>query len=107
MTPTNSEARLAEIAARASGFVYCVARKGVTGRKTDLDARVAEFLARCRRSTDLPLALGFGIKTPEDVRAVNGLADIAVIGTACLEAWETRGAARYGDFLGELAAATR
>ncbi len=107
MTPTNSEARLAAIAARASGFVYCVARKGVTGRRTDLDRGVAEFVARCRRATELPLALGFGIKTPEDVRAAGRLADIAIVGTACLEAWETRGAAGYEDFLCELAAATR
>lgn len=105
MTPTNSEARLAEIACGAEGFVYCVARKGVTGRRTDLELGVTDFLARCRRATDLPLALGFGIKTPEDVRSVRPLADVAIVGTACLEAWETRGETGYREFLGELAAA--
>lgn len=107
MTPTNSEARLAEIASRAAGFVYCVARKGVTGRRTDLELGVVDFLARCRRATDLPLALGFGIKTPEDVRAVGPLADIAIVGTACLEAWEKGGEKGYREFLSELAAATK
>jgi tryptophan synthase alpha chain len=78
----------------------------VTGRRTDLSAGVSGFLARCRRATDLPLALGFGIKTPGDVRAAGKLADIAIVGTACLEAWERLGKAGYRDFLGELAAAT-
>lgn len=102
MTPTNDEARLAQIARQASGFVYCVARKGVTGRQTDLSQGVAAFLARCRQATELPLALGFGIKSPADVAAIQGLADIAIVGTACLEAWEHAGAAGFKTFLGSL-----
>ena len=107
MTPTNSDARLEAISTQASGFVYCVARKGVTGKRTDLAHGVTEFMARCRQATDLPLALGFGIKRPEDVRAVRSLADIAIVGTACLEAWENRGGEGYREFLGELASAIR
>jgi tryptophan synthase alpha chain len=106
MTPTNSPGRLAEIARRASGFVYCVARKGVTGKRTEIASEVRGFLGRARAATDLPLALGFGIKTPDDVRAARGLADIAIVGTACLEAWEEGGREGYGRFLGGLAAAT-
>ena len=106
MTPTNSLARLAEIGRQASGFVYCVARKGVTGRKTDLSHGVEALIARCRRATVLPLAVGFGIKTPVDVRELRGLADIAIVGTACLEAWERRGPSGYGELLKELAAET-
>ena len=106
MTPTNSPRRLEEIARQASGFVYCVARKGVTGARTDFTRGVEAFLARCRSSTGLPLALGFGIKTPDDVRAVRGLADIAVVGTACLESWERDGPAGYTRFLADLAAET-
>ena len=106
MAPTGSDARLARIATRAAGFVYCVARKGVTGKRTDLDLGVGEFLARCRQATELPLALGFGIKTPEDVRSVKPLADIAIVGTACLEAWETQSEAGYKDFLSKLTAAS-
>ena len=106
MTPTNSLARLAEIGRQASGFVYCVARKGVTGKKTDLSQDVEALIARCRRATALPLAVGFGIKTPADVRELRGLADIAIVGTACLEAWERRGPSGYGELLKELAAET-
>ncbi len=106
MTPTNSPARLAEIARQASGFVYCVARKGVTGKPTDISRDVEAFLSRCRKATSLPLALGFGVKTPADVRAVRGLADIAIVGTACLEAWENGGLRGYADFLKGMAAET-
>jgi tryptophan synthase alpha chain len=106
MTPTSSPERLSEIAAQASGFVYCVARKGVTGKPTDLTGGVEAFMARCRKATRLPLALGFGIKTAADVRAVRGLADIAIVGTACLEAWEQSGPDGYRRFLASLAAAT-
>jgi tryptophan synthase alpha chain len=103
MTPTNSPERLAEIGGQASGFVYCLARKGVTGKRTDLSRGVEEFLGRCRTATPLPLALGFGIRTPADVRALRGLADIAIVGTACLEVWEERGPGAYREFLMALA----
>jgi len=106
MTPTNSPARLAEIGRQASGFVYCTARTGVTGRKTDLSQGVAAFLERCRTATSLPLGLGFGIRTAADVREVRGLADIAIVGTAGLEVWEERGADGYRRFLKTLAAET-
>jgi tryptophan synthase alpha chain len=106
MTPTNSPARLAEIGSQASGFVYCAARKGVTGRKTDLTVGVAEFLERCREATSVPLGLGFGIREAEDVRELRGLADIAIIGTAGLDAWQGRGPEGYRRFLETLVAET-
>lgn len=107
VTPLNSEERLREIAATASGFIYCVARKGVTGNATELDAALKTYMERCRHITRLPLALGFGIKTAEHVNRLRGIADIAIVGTACLEAWETRGRDGYRRFLQELHAATR
>jgi tryptophan synthase alpha chain len=106
MTPTNSPERLAEIGRQASGFVYCIARKGVTGKKTDFVQGVENFLARCRRATSLPLALGFGITSAADVRALRGLADIAIVGTACLEVWEKRGLSGYRAFLQTLVSET-
>jgi len=106
MTPTSSPERLAAIGEQASGFIYCVARKGVTGRRTELSGGVEAFIAKCRRATGLPLALGFGIKTPEDVAAVRGLADIAIVGTACLEAWERSGPEGYRRLLEDLVAET-
>jgi tryptophan synthase alpha chain len=107
MTPTSSPARLAEIGRQASGFVYCTARKGVTGRRTDLSNGVGAFLERCRAATALPLGLGFGIKSAADVRELRDRADIAIVGTACLEVWEAHGAHGYRQFLKTLAAETR
>jgi len=57
-------------------------------------------------ATSLPLALGFGLRTPADVRALRGLADIAIVGTACLETWEARGPDAYREFLQALAGET-
>lgn len=88
MTPTNSAERLDKLARHASGFIYTVARKGVTGSQTDMNHSVAEFIAECRRHTDLPLAVGFGVKSREDIEFIGQHADIAVIGTAALQAWE-------------------
>jgi len=105
MTPNNTDERLREIAANASGFIYCVARKGVTGRRTQLDESMVDYLERCRAATDLPIALGFGIKTPEDIGLLKGQADIAIVGTACLEVWESKGAQGYLEFLKSLVAA--
>jgi tryptophan synthase alpha chain len=106
MTPANSTERLHAIGRQASGFVYCLGRKGVTGKPTDLSQGVAEFLARCRAATPLPLALGFGIRTPADVRALRGRADIAIVGTAGLDTWEAQGAEAYCAFLRALARET-
>jgi len=107
MTPTNSPARLAEIGGQASGFLYCTARTGVTGRQTDLSQGVAAFLRRCHEATPLPLGLGFGIRTPANVReARDHGADIAIIGTAGTQAWEEGGADGYRQFMKTLAAVT-
>ncbi|MBF0175497.1 MAG: tryptophan synthase subunit alpha [Magnetococcales bacterium] len=98
MTPTTPEQRLAEIGAAAAGLCYCVARKGVTGRQTAFDSAIYAFLARCRAATSVPLALGFGVKTGDDVRNLVGKADIAVVGTAAIEIHRTGGAEAVGDF---------
>ena len=106
MTPTNTRSRLQRLAQSARGFVYCVARKGVTGMQTDIDQGLKAFLARCRSVTSLPLALGFGLRTGSDLRHIQGLADIGIVGTALLAAWEEGGAAQYEALLQELGAAT-
>lgn len=106
VTPLNSEDRLKEIARTASGFIYCVARRGVTGSETRLDENVAAYLQHCRRIIKLPLALGFGIKTAEHVHQLRDAADIAIVGTACLQAWENQGRAGYLEFLQSLHQAT-
>ena len=106
MTPTNSLARLQEIARSARGFVYCVARKGVTGRQTHLDDSLEAFMMRCRQATALPLALGFGLRTGADLRRLHGLADMGILGTALLTTWEQGGAVQYERLLQDLRAAT-
>jgi tryptophan synthase alpha chain len=63
MTPATPVPRLHKIAQHARGFVYCVARKGVTGGHTSLDQSLSAFVSRCRQATPLPLALGFGLQT--------------------------------------------
>jgi tryptophan synthase alpha chain len=106
MTPTTPIPRLHHIAQHARGFVYCVARKGVTGLHTDLDQSLEAFVARCRQATSLPLALGFGLQTGADLRHIQGLVDIGVVGTALLTTWEQGGAKAYETLLQELRAAT-
>ena len=88
MTPTNSDARLKQLASCADGFIYTVARKGVTGSNTNMNNDVADFIQRCRQYTSLPLAVGFGVSEAQDVEFIGHHADIAVIGTAALKAWE-------------------
>src|SRR5690606_22909861 len=68
-SPSTTDARMKEIAERASGFIYCIARKGVTGAATDFDG-LDSYLKRCRAATELPLALGFGVKDNKDVHAL-------------------------------------
>ncbi|MCI5133177.1 MAG: tryptophan synthase subunit alpha, partial [Candidatus Electrothrix sp. EH2] len=60
-TPTSTDERMAEVAEQGSGFMYCVVRKGVTGRQTAMDDGLSQYLLRCRRASNLPLAVGFGI----------------------------------------------
>ena len=81
--PTTSDTRKAEIAKRASGFIYCIARNGVTGAKTDF-AAVDDHVQRCRKATQLPLALGFGVRDRADVASITGKVDIAVVGSETL-----------------------
>jgi tryptophan synthase alpha chain len=82
VAPTTSDARLRMVAARASGFVYAVSRAGVTGARTSLSAEAARLVGRVRATTDLPVAVGFGISTPEHVAEVWRYADAAVVGSA-------------------------
>lgn len=105
MTPTNKDDRLQELAAVADGFIYTVARKGVTGASTDMNREVAGFLERCKQVTSLPLAVGFGVSQKADIDFIADHADIAVIGTAALKAWENNGAEGLSTFFEQLFAA--
>lgn len=104
MTPTNTDQRLAKIGAHAQGFVYAVARKGVTGSQTDFGSELIEFIARCRQATDLPLAIGFGLRSGEDLRQLHDRAEIGIVGSELLNTWERDGETGYTTLLRDLAA---
>jgi len=100
--PTTSDERMRRIGASARGFVYCVARKGVTGADTVFSHDLTSYLGRCRNASRLPLAVGFGIKDREDVGFLKGKADIAVIGTQTIRLREEKGIEAVGRFIGAL-----
>lgn len=84
-TPTSDDARLQVIARRTSGFAYYVSVAGVTGVKEADEQVVAPAVARVRAATGLPVAVGFGIKTPERAAAIARVADAAVVGSALVD----------------------
>jgi len=98
-SPTTSYDRMRTIANYGKGFIYCVARKGVTGEATNFSAQLADYLRRCRKSTSLPLALGFGIKEKSDIDFLKDKADIAVIGSQTIRVVEQKGAAAVESFI--------
>jgi tryptophan synthase alpha chain len=83
--PTSTPERLAEIARRASGFLYLVSLTGVTGERASLPAGLAAFVAHARKVTPVPLAVGFGISRPEQARAVGQMADGVIVGSALIK----------------------
>lgn len=98
-SPTTSDERLRFLSSHARGFVYCVARKGVTGMDTQFSDELGAYLSRCRRATDLPLALGFGVKDKADVDFLTGKVDIAVIGSQTIRLVDEQGVGAVGDFI--------
>lgn len=101
-SPNTSDERLRYISGFAGGFIYCVARKGVTGAETEFSADLDRYLARCRDATTLPLALGFGVKDRSDVESLVGKADIAVVGSETIRVLEERGVEAVGHFAASL-----
>jgi tryptophan synthase alpha chain len=100
--PTSTKERMHELEAFADGFIYCVARRGVTGAATAFGPEFDAYLARCRAATDLPLAVGFGIRNREDVDHLLGKADIAVIGSETIRVVDEHGPEAVGPFLAGL-----
>lgn len=89
VAPTTSDERLAKIAEVARGFIYLVTVTGVTGQRDSLPAELHKQVERVRRYTDVPVCLGFGISTPEQVRRVSSFADGAIVGSALLKRLST------------------
>jgi tryptophan synthase alpha chain len=86
--PTSSERRLELVGKHSSGFVYLVSRTGVTGEQSSLSEQAIPLIQRMRRHTSLPLAVGFGISTPEQVADVARFADGVVVGSAIVKTIE-------------------
>jgi len=86
--PTSTDERLKRIAEASSGFVYAVSRTGVTGTRQQLPEDAQKLVRRLRKYTKLPIAVGFGISTPEQFAAVGKFADGAVVGSAIVETIE-------------------
>lgn len=105
LSPRTPEERLRYLARQSAGFVYCVARKGVTGLETDFSDELSPYLERCRAATSLPLAVGFGVKDRDDVDYLRGKADIAVIGSETLRLVTERGIDSVRPFLESLRSA--
>lgn len=84
IAPTTPIERAQQIARASSGFVYVLARGGVTGERAALPPDLGERVARLRQVTDLPIAVGFGVSTAEQVGQVVGVADAAIVGSAIM-----------------------
>lgn len=102
VAPTTRGDRLQAAVRDAEGFVYLVARLGVTGASEDLDAGLAESVATVRAATPLPIGVGFGISTPEQARTVGQLADGVIVGSAAVEALRNGGTVALSHLLSAL-----
>jgi len=105
--PTSTDERLKRIAAASTGFVYAVSRTGVTGARQQLPGDAQKLVHRLRKYTKLPIAVGFGISTREQLAAVGKFADGAVIGSAIVETIERnpgKEAASVAEFIKQLSA---
>lgn len=105
--PTSTDERLERVAKASSGFVYAVSRTGVTGARQQMPEDARKLVRRIRRYTKLPVAVGFGISTPEQFAAVGEFAEAAVVGSAIVETIERnpgREAVCVAEFLKGLSA---
>lgn len=107
VAPTTSEARLPEAVRGGGGFVYLISRLGVTGARADAPAGLETQIRRVRAVTPLPVAVGFGISTAEQVRAAARWADGVVVGSALVDALAAGGPAAVEAMVRQLAAAVR
>jgi tryptophan synthase alpha chain len=105
VAPTTVGSRLDQVVRDAQGFLYLVARLGVTGASAGLASGLEQYVSRVRAASPLPLAVGFGISTPAQAAAVAHLADGVVVGSALVEALGREGAAGAGRMLADLRAA--
>jgi tryptophan synthase alpha chain len=112
IAPTTPEERIALIAPRARGFIYYVSREGVTGMQAKVSDTIAEMTAKIRAHSPLPIAVGFGVSSPEQARTVARSAEAVVVGSAIVNQIAEHGkrpelVARVERFVAELVRATK
>jgi tryptophan synthase alpha chain len=105
VAPTTTGERIAEIGRDARGFIYTVALTGTTGERAELPPGLARTVERVRASATVPVAVGFGISTPDHARAVAEVADGVIVGSRVVRASGEGGARAVGELVAELAAA--
>jgi tryptophan synthase alpha chain len=108
--PTSTEQRLRAIAKHSRGFVYAISRTGITGTRQELAGDARSLVERLRAYTKLPIAVGFGISTPEQFVEVGSFADAAVVGSAIVQTVEQnpgQEAAAVSEFLASLTGTTQ
>lgn len=98
VAPNTDNERMKTIVHDARGLVYAVARAGVTGGATSFSDHLRAYTDRIRAVTNCPIGLGFGVRTPEDIDRLRGLCDVAIIGTAALQAWAAGGISSHRNF---------
>ena len=109
IAPT-SENRIAMIAKEAEGFLYVVSSLGVTGTRSEIKTDLASIVEVIRQNTRIPCAIGFGISTPEQAKAMAGLSDGAIVGSAIIKLIEKHGkdaAAPVGEYVRRMKEAIR
>ena len=109
-TPTSDAKRLETILDGASGFLYYVSVAGITGLQQAAQASIDEAVARLKAATDIPVVVGFGVRTPDQARAIGRVADGVVVGSAIVELVGEHGVAAAGpvrDYVSGLATAIR
>ncbi len=105
VAPSSTPDRVAEIGRQARGFVYAVSLAGTTGERDELPPELPRLVERVRAATSVPVAVGFGISTPDQAAAVGELADGVIVGSRVVRAAGDGGAAAVGSVVGELAEA--
>lgn len=99
VTPQSRVARIQQIAQAASGMVYCVARKGITGDQTLFSDAFEPYLHRVRAATHLPIGVGFGVQSPQDIDYLKGKADIAIVCTQAIKVQVEQGLEPLSQFI--------
>ncbi len=108
--PTSPDARLKSVAKHSKGFVYAISRTGITGTRQEVAGDAQSLVQRLRALTKLPIAVGFGVSTPEQFAEVGKFADAVVIGSAIVQRIEQntgREAAAVSEFIRSLTATSR